>query len=99
MDWCAGAGAGVVPGLHGRVLGANADLALRRATRTDAAHDQAQRRRSRRPLRIVLMGTDARRKPSGSPKPDSSRTKRWCAMISRRWSDTPQILRKDSISR
>jgi hypothetical protein len=45
------------------------------------------------------MGTDARRKPSGSPKPDSSRTKRWCAMISRRWSDTPQILRKDSISR
>ncbi len=45
IQWigAAGAGAGVVPGLHGCVLGADADLAFRRAARADPAQGQARR--------------------------------------------------------
>ena len=46
MDWTAGARTGVVPGLYGRVLASDADLARGRAARTDAAQDQARRRRN-----------------------------------------------------
>src|SRR6516165_7141246 len=44
MDRPAGPGPGLVPGLHGRLLGADADLAVRRAARADAAEHQARRR-------------------------------------------------------
>jgi hypothetical protein len=50
MDRTAGAGASLVPGLYGRVLVADADLARRRAARVDLAQGQARRRRSRGPL-------------------------------------------------
>jgi predicted acylesterase/phospholipase RssA len=42
MDRTAGAGTGVVPRLHGRLLGADADHARRRAARADPAQGQAR---------------------------------------------------------
>src|SRR5258706_14195070 len=59
MDRTAGADPGVLPGLHGCILGPDADLAFRRTARADAAKDQTRRPCPRRPLRIVLVGTDA----------------------------------------
>src|SRR6516164_794718 len=63
MDRSAGAVTGVVPGLHGRLLGFDADLAVRRAARACPAQGQARwprphgplskRRRSRPCLRWV----------------------------------------------
>ena len=43
MDRTAGAGTGLVPGLHGCLLGADADLARRRAARAHPAQGQARR--------------------------------------------------------
>jgi hypothetical protein len=45
LDWTAGAGAGVVPGLHGRLLGPDVGLACGRAARAYAAQDQVGGRR------------------------------------------------------
>ena len=42
LDRTAGAGAGVFPGLHGRLLGADADLACRRAARAYPAQRQTR---------------------------------------------------------
>src|SRR5258708_40013027 len=56
MDRTAGADPGVLPGLHGCILGPDADLAFRRAARADAAKDQTRRPCPRRPLSIVPMG-------------------------------------------
>jgi hypothetical protein len=52
-DRTAGANPGVIPCLHGRFLGADADLAFRRAARADPAQGQARRSRPCRPLIIV----------------------------------------------
>src|SRR6202042_2012397 len=43
LDRAAGADAGIVPRLHGRLLGADADLACRRAAGIDIAQGQARR--------------------------------------------------------
>src|SRR5262249_25920810 len=43
MDWTAGADAGVVPGLHGRLLGPDADRAFGRAARACLAQSQTGR--------------------------------------------------------
>src|ERR1700756_184766 len=51
MDRAAGASSGVVPGLHGCVLGADADLAFRSAARACAPQGQARRSCPHRPLR------------------------------------------------
>src|SRR5271156_4488933 len=50
MGWAAGRGAVLLPGLHGRLFGADADLARRRAARPDLAQGQARRGRSEGPL-------------------------------------------------
>src|SRR5215475_2144476 len=47
MDWTASAGAGVVPGLHGCLLGADADLARGRAPGDCPAQSEAWGRRGR----------------------------------------------------
>jgi hypothetical protein len=44
MDRTAGADPGVVPGLHGRLLGADADLVCGRAAGANPAQGQAGRR-------------------------------------------------------
>ena len=44
MDWKAGAGTGILPGLYGRVLGADAARARGRAACTDPAQGQARHR-------------------------------------------------------
>src|SRR5262249_44451848 len=50
MDRAAGAEPGVVPRLHGRLLGADVDLACHGSARADPAQDQARRSRPCRPL-------------------------------------------------
>src|SRR5258708_7608668 len=54
MDRTAGADPGVLPGLHGCILGPDAYLAFRRAARADAAKDQTRRPCPRRPLRSTV---------------------------------------------
>jgi hypothetical protein len=61
MDRAAGAGTGFVPGLHGCLLGADANLAFRRAARADPAQGQARRSRPCRPLIIVAKEIWTRR--------------------------------------
>src|SRR5258705_5008193 len=51
MDRRAGSGAGVIPCLHGRVLGPDADLAFGRAARACPAQGQARRSCPHGPLR------------------------------------------------
>src|SRR6266436_3960862 len=51
MDWRAGAGAGVIPCLHGCVLGPDVDLAFSRAARPKPAQGQARRSCPHGPLR------------------------------------------------
>src|SRR5262249_19184857 len=58
MDRAAGADAGVVPRLHGRVLGPGAGLARRRAARAGLARSQARRSCSSRPLRSIGRRAD-----------------------------------------
>lgn len=55
MDRAAGAGTGLVPGLHGCLLGADADLARRRPARAQPAQGQARWAGSGRTL-IRMLG-------------------------------------------
>src|SRR5262249_4356656 len=65
VDRAAGADAGVVPRLHGRVLGFDAGLARGRAAGAGLAQSQARRSFSRRPLILAQLKREDRLKAAG----------------------------------